>query len=174
VAYLLRQVKYNRWLFDDEEAWIFQGKAPADIAPDFASEKNRLSLWVVDEEQTNLNRIILALVGNRSNLQHFEYILFEELILEQCSIASIQTPGDVLDPEVARVHIDVDVEDINGLAQFAKSIWLSPTKELARIMTADIVSISYAAFNIGTFKQEYCKANIFAELQRKWGQLAQK
>jgi hypothetical protein len=174
VAYLLRQIKYNRWLFDDEEDWIARGKAPADIAADFAAEKNRLSLWVVDEEQTNLTRVILALVGNRSNLQHFEYVLFDQSILERCGIVGEQTPGDVPDPDIARVHIDINVEDIDGLAQLARSIWLSPTKELVRTITTDIVSMSYSAFNLGTFRQEYCKPNVFAELQRKWGQLTQK
>jgi hypothetical protein len=171
VAYLLRQIKYNRWLTDNEEVWVERGTAPADIAPDFAAEKNRLSLWIVDEQQTNLNRIILALVGNRSSLQHFEYVLFEDLVLEQYRIDRKQTPVDILDPEVASMHIDINVEDIDGLAQLAKAIWLSPTKDIIRNITAEIVIMSHDAYNQGTFKEEYCKPNVFADLQRKWAQL---
>jgi len=172
VAYLLRQIKYNRWLFDDEAEWISRGKAPADIAPDFAAEKNRMSLWIVDDQKRNINRLILALVGNRSNLQHFEHVLFHESILSERGIPSEYTPGDVLDLEIAYIHIDVDVEDLDGLIRLAKGVWLSPTIEIVRTPVAEIVMMAYTAFNQGTFRQEFCKPSVFAELQKKWKLLA--
>lgn len=128
-------------------------------------------MWIVDDQQTDLDRIVLALVANRSNLQHFEYVLFQDTALAHTRIEIEQTPGDVLDPEIVGAHMDANVRDIDGLAQLAKRIWLSPTKELGRKVIMDLVQISRDAYNAGTFKQEYCKPNVFAELQRRWEQL---
>ena len=78
MAYALRIIKKNRWYRDVEN---YPGKeqddVPADTLLDFATKQNELSFWLVDDQQTNVQRLIAALAANRDRLDAFDYILFD-------------------------------------------------------------------------------------------------
>lgn len=176
MAYLLRIAKHNRWIVDndEEQVWIERGTAPADIAADFATDDNMLSLWRVDEtdeHRGNLKKVILALVGNRDNLQHFEYVLFDEETLEQSGVENEDADGEILDAEVAPLHVNINIHDVDGLAHFLKFVWLSPTRIPRRVMKEDLVRWSFKALKAGTFKYEHCKPGVLKELEKGWAKL---
>ena len=59
---MIRQHRGDRPESDD---WLDDGDVPADPMADFANtNENRLSIWLVDDEKTNLKQIVVAMAAN--------------------------------------------------------------------------------------------------------------
>lgn len=75
----LRQVNQNNWYVENIKPWLAKGDIPADSLKDVQTTKNELSLWLVYDDLSNLERLAAALVAhrnytNRSTISSLMYI----------------------------------------------------------------------------------------------------
>ena len=103
---ILRKVKKANWRYDDQE-WLSVDEIQSDVLNDLQSKQNKLSIWIVEDDESNLNRILAALSANRDNPSNLDYVLLDFEILEELGIKHERTNGNTIDEELNKqYHID--------------------------------------------------------------------
>lgn len=91
MSLLLRVISRPRWYKED---WLEDGKAQAKALLDLRPIENKLSFWHVEDDESNLNRVIAAITAGKDNCpENFDYALFDQSLLEETSVRIEQTPG---------------------------------------------------------------------------------
>jgi hypothetical protein len=77
VPFLLRRSDdKRRW---DAPSWLPAGESPAAPFKDLSTtHASQLSVWSIDDERSNLNRIVAALAASRDHIDKFDYFLIDE------------------------------------------------------------------------------------------------
>ena len=116
---LLRKIRKNRWFL-----YLLEGEIPADPLVDLATSANRLSVWYIEADRSNLERVQVALASNGEYVSNFDYALFEDRLLEGLNVKISQTVGSTPD-ESANVEWHRDVEELSAskLAEIAKIVF---------------------------------------------------
>jgi len=99
VPFFLRKVRFNRWFNIEECPWLAKDELPADPLGDLETSNNELSLWQIEEDQSNLERIITAIAANRESVQNVDYILFNQEIFSEIGINIKKIDGSTPDKE---------------------------------------------------------------------------
>ena len=84
---LLRKVDSKpHWEPDGEfSEYIGAGKAPADALRDLATTDNALSVWQIDDNETNLDRVLAAIASTRQFLLKIDFLICDSKpMLSQC------------------------------------------------------------------------------------------
>lgn len=91
---LLRKIRKSRWL--PAPAWIPEGTLHADPLADLVTKENQLSVWRVEDDESNLEEIVIALAGNFENPSNLDYILFDERLLQEADVRIKRSTGDTI------------------------------------------------------------------------------
>src|SRR5215472_10234387 len=94
---LLRNVRENRWLKSEAAPWLKNGDVPADPLGDLATKNNRLSVWEVAGDRSNVERIVRALAVNRDRVADMGYVLFDSSLLATAGIETAKEKGATQD-----------------------------------------------------------------------------
>lgn len=106
MALLLRQIRKPRWYPVPD--WIPQGTLHADPLADLVTKDNKLSVWRVENDESNLAKILVALAGTREAASNLDYVLFDESIVTQANVSIQQSQGQTIFPEAnAAWHRDL-------------------------------------------------------------------
>ncbi|MFN8496058.1 MAG: hypothetical protein U0350_51175 [Caldilineaceae bacterium] len=165
MSYILRIINKNRWYRDAEN---YPGKeqadAPADTLVDLRTEENELSVWLVDDDLANLERLLAALAANRQRLDKLDYTLFSEEIFEQIGIQVQQTVGDVPDAVVNQWHLALVNLTAMQVAELARSIWHSPVTQTFRCLPKQVAKLIAQAIHQEYFRLEQLQSDLHAEV----------
>jgi hypothetical protein len=107
MAKLLRKVKQNRWFKTDAQPLLDSGDVPSDPLGDLNTSQGTLSVYQVEDDNSNLERIARALALNSQSLDSVGYVLFDASLLEGTSIGIDVTDGSTMDPVVNKCHRDL-------------------------------------------------------------------
>lgn len=130
MALLLRKVNSRRWLALDGLDWLDEGDIPADPLGDLTTKDNALSLWHIDDDRGNLNRVVAAMATTCDYISKFDYALFDERFLSQIGIDLEQTPAQTPDAEAnAAWHYDLKRLSARKLVELAKLILRADNRE---------------------------------------------
>lgn len=85
---LLRVANKRRWDWTVEDFhWLPAGTIPAapfgDLAP---SSTSALSVWLIEDDESNLNRIVAVLAAGRKHLDKFDYAVVSDRALAEIGI----------------------------------------------------------------------------------------
>jgi hypothetical protein len=69
--------------------------------------ENTLSVYRITDNKSNLNRVAAALVANCDCISNFDYLLFNEDLLQTIGIETEHTKGNTADDSVNSWHIDL-------------------------------------------------------------------
>ena len=127
MPFLLIAIRKQRW---DEAATQF--RAAADISADclfnLHIRDNELSAWLVDDEKSNLNRILVALAATKDHPSHVDCITFDYGLPAQFNIKVRKTKGGTPDADANRLwHHDLIELSARQVAEFAVEIQRSGT-----------------------------------------------
>src|SRR5262249_43401606 len=107
VPFILRTIRQGRWLANRSSETHEERFARASYDLQL-SEDNKLSVWYVEHDCSNLERLITALGANRDHLNNVDYILLDDQWLSELSIQCQQSDGNTPDQEVnTRWHHDL-------------------------------------------------------------------
>ena len=110
--FLLRTTN-RRWDAPVNAPWLPAGQIHADPLADLKTEDNKLSVWTVFNDASNLQRIVAALAANRENLSRFEYALVDEHAVAVGGFTVVPSPGNTPDAEANKLWHN-DVVDLSG------------------------------------------------------------
>jgi len=107
---LLRKAEKRRWDWAPETiTWVTPGDIPAAPLADFnTSSESKISVWYVESDNSNLERIIAGIAAGRQTADKFDYVLFPEEVLSQAGLNAQEVPGQSKDKDAnARWHRDL-------------------------------------------------------------------
>lgn len=86
MALLLRKVKQHRWYKEPAAPFLEADDVPADPFADLQTTENLLSVWEVNEDRSNLIRVVRAVAIGGQRIDHTGYILFDSVHLDAAGI----------------------------------------------------------------------------------------
>jgi hypothetical protein len=120
---LLRKVRQNRWYKDEAAPLLARGDVPADPLGDLNTSQNKLSVYQVDEDLANVERIARALALSCHHVDNVCYITFDSSLLTEASIEFDHTDeGGTYDHAVNKCHVDLINLSGNKLVKLARLI----------------------------------------------------
>jgi hypothetical protein len=85
-----------------------EGEFQADPLADFQTTENIFSVWLIEDDLSNLNRIITALAANCDHIQNIDYIIFDQGLLAKVGIQMQNSQAKTPDGEVnSNWHYDL-------------------------------------------------------------------
>lgn len=106
MAYLLRKIDFKTTWYSYKDkyqtfTWLVNSDdIPADPLKDLKTKKNKISMWVVEDDQSNLDRILAAIGATRHPFQHIDYVLVDEQLVSRRNLSVKQTPGETPDTHI--------------------------------------------------------------------------
>ena len=135
---LLRTIRKPRWYGD--MAWLEEGKAQADALRDLETRDNKLSVWHVEDDESNLQQVVAAVSCKRDQASNLDYALFDQDVLARISARIEHTVGETLHNEAnARWHRHIVELSAEKTAELANIIMECGTR--VRISEAKVVEL---------------------------------
>lgn len=123
MAFFLRGIRRARWFRHPAIPWLPPGQLQADALLDLKTEGNSLSVYRIEDNRSNLERVVAALAASRDDPVNFDYALLEEAAVQELNILIETPPGDTPDEAVNRAwHRDLSQLTVDQLVELAKAI----------------------------------------------------
>jgi hypothetical protein len=119
---VLRRIRKGRWHIEDT-SWVEEGDIHADPLADLNTKTNALSLWLVEDDESNLEQIVTAIAATRDHVSNLDYALLKLRFLSELNLEIKHTRGGTLDEE-ANTSWHRDLHKLSGfkLVELAKII----------------------------------------------------
>jgi hypothetical protein len=130
VPFFLRKITKSKWLPADKHTWLASGEIAADVLCDFQTKLNTLSVYEIDDERSNLMRVVAAIAATRNSVQHLEYALIERKRIEEIGVKCIKIGGKTGDEKVNDCHYDLIELSASKIVDIAKIMFSESEKDV--------------------------------------------
>jgi hypothetical protein len=89
------------------------GDIVADLLVDFPTSGGATSVWLIEDDRSNLDRVLVALAVNREHLTNIDYILFDLNILSQADVKTEKEDGKTPD-EIVNDRWHLNLIELSG------------------------------------------------------------
>jgi len=136
VSFLLVLIRKAKWYRTEATAFLAAGDISADCLSDLRTTGNELSAWYVEDNKSNLTRILTALGAGRDDLVHVDYLIFDHSVPTTLGIKLRKTGGLTPDKGAnAAWHYDLIELSARKLVELAVAIFEGATKERIPVKT---------------------------------------
>ncbi|MCY3831987.1 MAG: hypothetical protein OXG85_03150 [Chloroflexi bacterium] len=122
MSFVFRSIGNKHWYSADQpdfSGWLQDGELVADVLKELRTIRGCLSVYKVDSDKQNLDRVISAYACTRNSLNDIDYVLVPlKIIFEQFDTAS--TLGATADDEVNKLHLDIEHLSVSKLLLLAR------------------------------------------------------
>ena len=167
MSLLLRKVSNkNRWEGLGEDDWIPPGEMQADLLGDLNTSDNELSLWRIENDRSNVDRIIAAIAARRGKLDRVDFLLFDTEVLESLGIECRPHRGDSADPGINDLwHVDACELTASGLLSLAKEV--KDRSEKSRILRQKVRELIQRSVSAGYIPREHITEKVLSEIDHE-------
>lgn len=142
---LLRKISKPRWY---KEAWLEEGKAAADPLRDLETKENKLSVWHIEDDKSNLYQVVTAIATTLQYASNLDYALFNHTLLTKTGVRIEDTEGHTFHKEAnASWHRDIVELSAEKIAELANIIMEHGTKN--RIGESEVIGLLKQAVTSG-------------------------
>lgn len=125
LCFLFEKVRWNKPGDGDEYSWLNDKEAPADIVYDLRAKNGELSLWFIDNERSNLARVIAAFMTLKKEYKKQDYILFDWGIIESLGLIVTNEPANTKDEEANKAwHRNLKYLTMGAVCRLAECMYL--------------------------------------------------
>lgn len=139
--------------------WLIPGDIPGDLLNDLRTTSNNLSVFEVDDSQSNLDQIISAMAANRDNLNKLDYILIEKRLIANDDYELKKTDGNTLS-DVVNTDYHLNIEMLSGIKLVKLAMFLSTHVEIETVRREDVLKKVVISINNGEINIEMLKDNL--------------
>ncbi|MBI5747051.1 MAG: hypothetical protein HZA13_08620 [Nitrospirae bacterium] len=108
MPFLFRKIdNKRRWDKDASFSWLELHDIQADPVTDLKTSQNILSVYCIDDERSNLDRVVAAIAATRDRFDILDYILFDQRILSEIDVKIEKTIGKTPDEQVNNCHLQL-------------------------------------------------------------------
>jgi len=156
MSLLVRKVdKYPLWSKDTAVPFLEQNDSPADVLSDLRTKENRISVYVLAQDKSNLERVVRAIAAGKDRIEHTAYIVFDSQIVSDAGIEIVEVPGETGDTEVNSLHRDLVLTG-RKLVELAVGI-LRDGEQVQRILREEMVQLVEQGIAAGELPEVYRK-----------------
>lgn len=110
---LLLKVRKAVWQRTSLPSFLAEGDIPADCLADLNLQGNTLSVWHVEDDRSNLNRVVTALASACDFVSNVDYLVFNSTVVTGLGLKVRQTAGGTRD-SVANRSWHCDLVELSG------------------------------------------------------------
>ncbi len=144
MPFILRKIRKSKWYKSEGTPWLAQGDLQADSLGDLTTQQNELSVWQIQDDLSNLDRVLAAMAASTHQISNLDYALLRQELLP--GIKTKSTLGMSLDEDANIWHIDLielSAQKLFALANVIQSqaqIKRKPEKEVLKLVAQAITS----------------------------------
>jgi hypothetical protein len=83
MPFFLRTIRKARWYNVEGVSWLEKGDIQADPLADLNTKGNELSVWLVENDRSNLEQVVTALAATRTDISNLDYALLDVRLLPE-------------------------------------------------------------------------------------------
>jgi len=164
LPFVLRRIRRARWY--EDAAWLPIGNTKADALSDLSTEGNKLSVWVIEDDLSNLHFVLAGLAAERELLSNLDYALVEYRSIEQSGMDLEQEEADTPVRAANGYHRDMFHLSAENIAQLVSLIKGNPDRRV-RVQWQDVGRLLDHALSLGIVDRNKMKPELLDELQSK-------
>jgi hypothetical protein len=159
---LLRKLSDKRnwdWIAE-VPSWVPSGAIPAAPLGCFnSSHDSKISVWYIENDKSNLERIIAGIAAGRQNADKFDYILFPDNVLSEAEVKSEEAPGKSKDDNAnAKWHRDLIEISATKLVKLVELV--SRQGEINRFSEREVISLIRKSVDDGAIEKRRLHENL--------------
>lgn len=89
----MRKIRKSKWYKNEGVSWLAEGELQADALGDLNTKNNELSVWCIEDDESNLKEVVTALAAKCDDISNLDYALFDQQLLSEISIRIKATKG---------------------------------------------------------------------------------
>jgi hypothetical protein len=101
VPSLLIKIRRARW-YKPPPVFVPEGDIAADCLADLRISDNALSVWLIEESNSNLDRVLTALAANSDRVDNIDYLLFNDSVITKLGLKVRNAEGETPDESANR------------------------------------------------------------------------
>ena len=146
-------------------SWVPSGDIPSAPLGCFnTSPDSKISVWYVENDKSNLERIIAGIAAGRQNAEKFDYVLFPDNLLSEAEVKSEEAPGKSKDENSnAKWHRDLIEISATKLVKLVELV--SRQGEIKRSSEREVISLIRKSLDNGAIQKtglhEYLSRRLF-------------
>jgi len=108
VSFIFRGIGNKAWWYKDRSdfPWLREGEIIADVLKGLGTTRGALSIYEINEDKSNLHRVIAAYTTTRNSVNDVDYVLVPiDTIKEKFALE--KTRGHTADDVVNGLHFDI-------------------------------------------------------------------
>jgi hypothetical protein len=152
VPLILRKIRKAKWYRSDAAPWLESEDLQADALVDLATKGNKLSVYVVEDNQSNLERIIASIAANCDFISDFDYALFGQEVLDEIKINTQDTSGETPDTLVNTWHRDL--VELSAVKIFTLAKVIATRAERRRVLSKRVMELVAHSIASGQIERE--------------------
>lgn len=135
----LRIIRQGRWHIYPKVDWLNEYDLRGDALSDIVTKDGRLSVFNVSND-SDKQRVAVALAANRENITNMDYAVFDESCLHSLGITMQQTKGKTPDEYVNKLHYELGYLTVERLALLTKIVYTGKHERIYRKQLKELLS----------------------------------
>jgi hypothetical protein len=131
VPFILRKVRKARWHKHPTIEWLPKGELQGDALSDLGTLGGALSVWIVHDDNSNLEEVATAVASTGDSFSNFDYALLKIEDLELLGIKQADVKGET--PYEAVNHWHRDLIQLTAGAVFRLATSISNAENFKRL-----------------------------------------
>lgn len=152
---VLRKITKSKWY---AAPWLPAGDAPADALGSLGTRRNTLSIWMIEEDESDLERIVAAVAATGDHLAEFDFALLDRRSIEGLGILIHEVAGTSPDVEANARHADLVELSAGKVAGLARAIMANGDRR--RFLGKQVLDLIRASIGAGRFTPESLKPDV--------------
>ena len=132
MPFVLRKIRKAKWHKLAGASGPGEDEIQADALWDLKTEDNQLSVWNVEDDQSNLDLVLTAVAANCQFIANVDYVLIDQRILTGLNIQFIQTNGNSPYQAANKWHCDLLDLSAGRLLELAKEIYKNSDSKMRK------------------------------------------
>ncbi len=168
MPFILRKIRKARWYQNGEIPWLAAGELQADPLADLATSDNTLSVYLIESDKSNLERVVTALAANCNKVSNLDFALLDLGVFSKLEIKVECAAGQTPDEQVNKWHRDLVELSAQKLIELAKAILSSAGKK--RLSKRSLVRLIAEALEFNHISAAKLKPGVLKKIQGELGQ----
>jgi hypothetical protein len=165
VLYYIRVLDSKRY-WDTKEhdqlSWLNNDELPSDALLNVKTQNNSLSIYLLDDEGADLEKILCAHASTRDHINRIDYVVISEDMLLETGMELENTPGQTPVNYVNDLHHDIVHISADRLIGMVKSSIINGW--ICRLTPPKVKKLIKSHVDIGTIKLEQLKHGVQTKL----------
>lgn len=149
----------------NEYSWLEKNDIAADAVTDLETRENDLSIFVINDDLSQLDRCLSALAANRMRLKPLDYILFDTRVIDQLQLETNDLEGNLRDKEVNKLHRNIIKLSANKLIKLSNIIMDSCIPN--RILDDQVADIIVNSITNKWIEEKSINEKLLEDIKRK-------